>query len=108
MANSPFTVAQMRPIRDGMTISRPAGLGSAVPVTWFSLGAGTSITPESYDTPTIYLGGEGVGVFLLGETAQRVPLAPGKLLFVPSKCLCGVEAAKGTVYTELILKRSLL
>ena len=38
MNNTPFTIAQMRPIRDGMTVSRPAHLG-AVPVTWFSLGA---------------------------------------------------------------------
>ena len=42
MNNTPFTIAQMRPIRDGMTVSRPAHLG-AVPVTWFSLGAGTTI-----------------------------------------------------------------
>ena len=41
MNNTPFTIAQMRPIRDGMTVSRPAHLG-AVPVTWFSLGAGTT------------------------------------------------------------------
>ena len=30
MNNTPFTIAQMRPIRDGMTVSRPAHLG-AVP-----------------------------------------------------------------------------
>ena len=49
MEHQPFTIAQMRPIRDCMTVSRPANLGKEVPVTWFSLGAGTSITPESYD-----------------------------------------------------------
>ena len=105
MTNQPFTAAQVRPIREGMTISRPARLGSTVPVTWFSLGAGTSITPESYDTPTVYLGGEGVGTFLLEEQAMPVPLGPGQLLFVPSGCLCGTETAAGTVYTELILKK---
>lgn len=48
MNNVPFTLSQVRPIRDAMTVSRPSGLGYGVPVTWFSLGAGTSITPEYY------------------------------------------------------------
>lgn len=38
MNNTPFTIAQMRPIREAMTISRPARLGAEVPVTWFSMG----------------------------------------------------------------------
>ena len=58
MSDRIFTPAQKRPIRDYMTISRPAGLGPAVPVTWFSMGGGTSITPEAYDVPVLYLGGE--------------------------------------------------
>ena len=66
MNNVPFTLSQVRPIRDAMTVSRPSGLGYGVPVTWFSLGAGTSITPEYYDCTTLYLGGEGNGKFLLG------------------------------------------
>ena len=45
MFNQPFTPSQVRPIRPAMTVSRPAQLGQEVPVTWFSLGAGTSITP---------------------------------------------------------------
>ena len=57
MNNVPFTLSQVRPIRDAMTVSRPSGLGYGVPVTWFSLGAGTSITPEYYDCTTLYLGG---------------------------------------------------
>ena len=56
MEHQPFTIAQMRPIRDCMTVSRPANLGKEVPVTWFSLGAGTTITPESYDCTTLYVG----------------------------------------------------
>ena len=54
MNNVPFTLSQVRPIRDAMTVSRPSGLGYGVPVTWFSLGAGTSITPEYYDCTTLY------------------------------------------------------
>lgn len=44
-----FTVSQLRPIRDNMTISRDAGLGLENTVTFFSLGANTSISQETYD-----------------------------------------------------------
>ena len=60
MEHQPFTIAQMRPIRDCMTVSRPANLGKEVPVTWFSIGAGTTITPESYDCTTLYVGAMGM------------------------------------------------
>lgn len=105
MNNTPFTIAQMRPIREAMTISRPARLGAEVPVTWFSMGAGTSITPESYDCTTLYLGAEGSGCFVLGAEARYVPLAPGELLVLPSKTLCGPLAdsdGAGMIYTEII------
>ena len=108
MNNTPFTIAQMRPIREAMTISRPARLGAEVPVTWFSMGAGTSITPESYDCTTLYLGAEGSGCFVLGAEARHVPLAPGELLVLPSKTLCGTLAdsdGAGMIYTEIILKK---
>lgn len=85
MNNTPFTIAQMRPIREAMTISRPARLGAEVPVTWFSMGAGTSITPESYDCTTLYLGAEGSGCFVLGAEARHVPLAPVNCWYCPPK-----------------------
>lgn len=85
MNNVPFTLSQVRPIRDAMTVSRPSGLGYGVPVTWFSLGAGTSITPEYYDCTTLYLGGEGNGKFLLGVDGQEVSVKPGEVLYVPPK-----------------------
>ena len=108
MNNTPFTIAQIRPIREAMTISRPARLGTEVPVTWFSMGAGTSITQESYDCTTLYLGAEGSGCFVLGAEACHVPLAPGELLVLPSKTLCGTLAdsdGAGMIYTEIILKK---
>lgn len=105
MTHGPFTVPQLRPIRAGMTVSRPANLGAGVPVTWFSLGAGTSITPERYDTATLYLAEAGSGCFVLGPQGKQVPLAPGQLLAVPPGMLCGSVTASGFVYTELILKK---
>ena len=107
MTHEPFTIAQMRPIRDGMTISRPARLGEAVPVTWFSLGSGTSITPESYDCTTVYVGAEGTGTFLLGVEGRPAPLGPGQLLLVPPGTLCGVRTDAGDIYTEIIVKKEL-
>ncbi len=104
-SNVPFTIADKRPIRAGMTISRPAGLGEEVPVTWFSMGAGTSITPESYDCTTLYLGAEGEGNFLLGPDGQPVPMHPGEFLMVAPRTLCGTETETGLIYTEIILKK---
>lgn len=97
MNNVPFTLSQVRPIRDAMTVSRPSGLGYGVPVTWFSLGAGTSITPEYYDCTTLYLGGEGNGKFLLGVDGQEVSVKPGEVLYVPPKTLCGTKTDSGTM-----------
>ena len=91
MFNQPFTPSQVRPIRPAMTVSRPAQLGQEAPVTWFSLGAGTSITPEFYDCTTLYLGGEGSGTFVLGSDAHDVPMHPGQLLWVPPGTLCGTR-----------------
>lgn len=53
--NHVFTIEQMRPIRDGMTISRDAGLGSENTITFFSLGKGTSISQERYDMTSVYI-----------------------------------------------------
>ena len=105
MFNQPFTPSQVRPIRPAMTVSRPAQLGQEVPVTWFSLGAGTSITPEFYDCTTLYLGGEGSGTFVLGSDAHDVPMHPGQLLWVPPGTLCGTRTDNGLIYTEIIIKK---
>lgn len=106
--NEPFTVGQMRPIRAEMTISRPAQLGERTSVTWFSLGAGTSITPESYDSPCIYLGAEGTGSLVLGADFHEMPFGTGEMIYVPAKTLCGARTADGVVYTEIIAEKELI
>lgn len=105
MNHVPFTIAEKRPIRDGMTVSRPAGLGKEVSVTWFSMGAGTSITPESYDTAVLYLGADGEGTFLLGPNGRCVCMHSDELLMVPPCTLCGTRTDSGLIYTEIILKK---
>ena len=103
-----FRIAEKRPVCAGMTISRDAGMDSRSSVTYFSLGAGTSISQESYDAATLYIGAEGSGSFLLGSPAVQVSLHPGELLVVPGKTLCGAESAAGLVYTEVITNKEIL
>ena len=54
--NEVFTIENMRPIRDGMTVSRDSMLGTVNKVTFFSMGSDTSISQESYDRMTMYIG----------------------------------------------------
>lgn len=100
-----FTIEQLRPIKDGMTISRDAKLGEKTKVTFFSLGKETSISQECYDTTAFYIGAEGNATFLIGDDAQKKTVSDGDLLVVSGGTLCGVETATGTIYTEIIMKK---
>ena len=102
-----FTIEQLRPIKDGMTISRDAKMGSENRVTFFSLGKDTSISQECYDTTAVYLGAKGDADFLIGQDAARQTLSEGDCLIVPGRTLCGVETAAGTVYTEIIIRKEI-
>lgn len=103
--NHVFTIENMRPIRDGMTISRDSMLGSVNKVTFFSMGKDTSISQESYDRMTMYIGTAGSGEFLLGTKPDTVTLLPDTAVIVPEKTLCGMQTDTGLVYTELILSK---
>ena len=96
-----FTIAKLRPIREGMTISRDARLGSENSVTFFSLGKGTSISQERYDMTSVYIGAEGNADFILGDDPEKSVLTPGDVLIVPGGTLCGVQSETGAVYTEI-------
>lgn len=106
--NHVFTIEQMRPIRDGMTISRDAGLGSENTITFFSLGKGTSISQERYDMTSVYIGAEGNADFVIGEEKNKLKLSSGDIIIVPGKTLCGVECDTGAVYTEIIIKKEII
>lgn len=106
--NHVFTIEQMRPIRDGMTISRDAGLGSENTITFFSLGKGTSISQERYDMTSVYIGAEGNADFVIGEEKNKLKLSSGDVIIVPGKILCGVECDTGAVYTEIIIKKEII
>lgn len=102
-----FTIAKLRPIREGMTISRDARLGSENSVTFFSLGKGTSISRERYDMTSVYIGAEGNADFILGDDPGKNVLTPGDVLIVPGGTLCGVQSETGAVYTEIIIKKEI-
>lgn len=102
-----FTIAQLRPIREGMTISRDARLGFENSVTFFSLGKGTSISQERYDMTSVYIGAEGNADFILGDDQKKSVLTPGDVLIVPGGTLCGVQSETGAVYTEIIIKKEI-
>ncbi len=106
--NHVFTIEQIRPIRDGMTISRDAGLGSENTITFFSLGKGTSISQERYDMTSVYIGAEGNADFVIGEEKDKLELSSGDVIIVPGKTLCGVECDTGAVYTEIIIKKEII
>ena len=103
--NQIFKIEDLRPIRSGMTVSRDSKLGITNKVTYFSMGDDTSISQESYDRMTMYIGAAGCGEFIIGENQSIVSMEPGQVLIVPSKTLCGMQTSTGMVYTEIILEK---
>ena len=101
-----FTIEKIRPIRDGFTVSRDSKLGDITKVTHFSLGKDTSISQESYDHITMYIGAFGKGNIIIGEEAKKLELLPDTVLIVPGGTLCGMETDTGLVYTEIILENN--
>lgn len=97
-----FSIEELRPTRNGMTISRDSKLGNSTKVTYFSMGKDTSISQESYDRMTMYIGASGWGEFIIGEEPKTIKLQPDELLIVPAGTLCGMQTSSGIVYTEII------
>ncbi len=72
------------------------------------LGAGTSITPESYDTMSIYIGAAGTGTFLIGEQPETMDLHPDEILLVPEKLSAASKPARVVSIQKLLQKRRTL
>lgn len=108
MSEGVFRIADKRPARDGMTISRNTGLGTKTGVSFFSLGKNTSISRESYDSTAIYIAAEGKGDFIVGEPSVRCEMIEGSVLIVPPATLCGMESGEGIIYTEIITDKEIV
>lgn len=102
MLNKVFAINDVRPIKEGMTISRPTLLSKDIPITWFSLAKDTSISAETYSFPIIYLGNYNKGTFTLN--GKNVVIKENELLLVDKDTLCGCFTNEGMIYTEIILK----
>ena len=100
--DSVFTIEQLRPIRDGMTISRDAKLGTKTSVTYFSLAKETSISQECYDMTSVYIGASGTADFLIGEHQKSSHLQAG---------ICSlyrlVLSAEWNLHLEVSIQKSL-
>ena len=90
-----FTIENLRPIRDGMTVSRDSKLGTSNMATFFSMGKDTSISQESYDRMTMYIGAAGSGTFIIGNDKKKLTLTPDTAVII----------SDGMVYTEVIFKK---
>ena len=101
------SIAEEHPPKDGLTISSPSGIQSETNITYFSLGAGTDISAETYERPVIYVGMGGSGNFAVGNDGRKRMVSEGDLLMIPSGTLCGAATEEGFVYTEIIPKEEL-
>ncbi len=93
--------------KDGLTISTSSGIQSETGITYFSLGAGTDISAETYDRPVIYIGMGGSGSFVIGKDGGRLQVSEGDALIISPGTLCGTAAEEGFVYTEIMPKEDI-
>lgn len=86
-----FSIEELRPIRNGMTISRDSRLGNSTKVTYFSMGKDTSISQESYDRMRFdlsrcfsakhYISENSVQNIRRADNPQRLRIIGSKVLF---------------------------
>lgn len=101
-----FTIADKRPVKENMVISREVKLGEKTKVAYFSMGQGTSISQESYNTWVIYIGGEGETIFVLNEEKQVV-VRKDDILIIPEKTICERKTETGSIYTEIMSQKEI-
>lgn len=98
-----FSIKKEHPPIQGFTISAKSEITSQDNhVTYFSLGSGTDISPETYPKDQIYLINGGSGYFIVSEEKQKVFAEEGDFILVKGGTLCGAASKDGFVYTELI------
>lgn len=103
-----FTIEKLRPIKDDMTISRDSKLSDINRIIYFSLGKNTDISPEKYDSYTLYIGNKGSGTFILDENFRELEFKENDILIVSNDMLCGNKTVDGLIYTEVNLNKEKL
>jgi len=100
--NRLFNIPVDHPPIDGLTISTKTGIEAETQITCFSLGAGTDISPEAYESEVLYYVLSGSGTCLTGESHVAHPVQAGDLFFLDAGTLAGMTTDKGIVYTEIM------
>ena len=105
-----FSIAKDHPPRAGLTISTPARMGTAEAtssVVYFSMGAQTDITPETYPNACLYIACSGDGAVVMGDDFQPHALSAGEAVIVDPHTLCGAKTETGFVYVEAMTEQEL-
>ena len=92
----------------GLTISSNSSLQTQMNhISYFSLGAGTDISAETYPGTQLYICNGGEGNFVLGEKKRMIHVKEGEFVIVEGGTLCGALSDTGFVYTEVIPRKEL-
>ena len=94
-------------IRDGMTISREEKMEGENSLTWFSMGKGTSISSERYDTDSLYIMFHRSGEFIVGTEMKARGAQAGDMILIPGGMLCGKQSENGAIFLELVVEKEL-
>ncbi len=96
-----FSIAADNLPLEGLTISRKVSADNSI--YYFSLGAGTDISPEAYDYKKLIL--TAGGTFSLYSPAYTKPIPQGCAIITPTDLPVGTKTEKGAVYVEVALRR---
>lgn len=102
--NRPFTFGEVLQPKEKLTISKE--LTDRVRV--FRLGAGTSISEESYEATILYLGLFGRSEITGAQSRSMAILEEGGGYILPPSMLAGMRTAKGSSYLEIIMEEDLM
>jgi quercetin dioxygenase-like cupin family protein len=94
-----FSIATDNPPLEGLTISRKVSQDNSI--YYFSLGAGTDISPEAYNYNKLILAAG--GFFSLYSPAFSKPISNGCAIITPTGLPVGTKTENGAVYVEVEL-----
>lgn len=102
--NTVYSIAVENAPIPGCTISKLAQEHNGYCILHFSLAAETSISPESYSYPKLWLVADGEMTAFASAGTECI-LAKGDLYVTPQNVPIGVRTKQGCVYTEITLRK---
>lgn len=99
-----FSISKENQPVSGCTISKAVSQEHGYDISYFSLAAHTSISPESYAYPKLMIVADGTAeVFTMN--GDRWTLNPGDAFLTPMDIPVGIETESACIYTEITLKK---